>query len=375
MRNSTPTSPIPLFLGLLSAAGVLALAGSGCGSTIATSPWSEKLDSAVVSLYTLQLRNQDFAARSAFILESAADSIIRLTSNTEVKKKALNWKIHTSPQLRGIILFSDPLAAQFDTWIFCGQLLDYFERGAGKENFGSHQPIAIRASRQLLEESSRLMQRSIAEHEFRHLDSMFARWVEAAPIENDLYLRHSVVDTLSSVLGKRDYSFASSVGRIARDVEDISGMIPIYSQQLPREARWHAEYILAEHDWDGRVDSIQGQITEIRVAITEITRHLEEGDLDVSIGRIKHLQEYINTLEELVGRERVVVMEEVDQLALRTMDRVEAYGNAKIDWVTAEAYEIVDYILLRLLLIVAGVLIIAGGIALIIIQRSRSKHA
>jgi len=373
MRNTTPRSPIPTFLALLFAAGVLALAGHGCGTTQTTSPLIERLDSVNVSLYTLQLRNQNFAARSASILEVAADSIIRLTSDAAVKKNALTWKIYTLPQLRGALLFSDPLAAQFDAWIFCGQVLDYFEHGGGKENFGPLQPIAVRASRQLFTEASALMQASVSEHDFRRLDSLVARALRESPIQNDLYLRESAVDALSGILGSRDYSIGSAIGRIARDVEDISGMIPIYSEQLPREVRWQAEYILEEHDWDGRMDSIQRQIEETTLAINELTRHLEEGDLGVTIGRIRNLQEYINTLETIVGRERVIVMEEVDRLALRTMERVEAYADAKVDQATSEVYEIVDYVLLRVALLLALALIL-GIAAVLLLRRGESSR-
>jgi hypothetical protein len=375
MNIARLTSTTSLLLAILSLAGVLTVIGSGCGTTKTTSPLTERLDSAGISLYTLQIRNQDFAVRSASIVEAAANNIIRLSSDAEVKESALAWKMYTIPQLRGALLFSDPLAAQFDTWIFCGQVQGYFETGAGKENFGAHQPIAINASRQLFSEASKLMRGSLSENDFRRLDSLVVTIVENNPIENDLYLRKSAVDALSATLGKREYSVQSAIGRMARDLEDISGMIPIYSEQLPREARWHAEYLLAQHDFEGRIDSIQGEIVKITAAINEIKYLLDEGDLDVNVGEIRQLQEYINTLEELVGRGRGVVVEEVDKLTLRVMTEVETYADAKVDQATAEAYRIVDYVLLRILLLALGALIIAVILVFVFRQRNRRQHA
>jgi hypothetical protein len=375
MKIAKLTSTTSLFLAILSLAGVLTVIGSGCGTTRTTSPLTERLDSASVSLYALQLRNQDFAMRSASIVEAAANNIMRLSSDTKVKESALAWKMYTIPQLRGALLFSDPLAAQFDAWIFCGQVQGYFETGAGKENFGAHQPIAISASHQLFSEASKLMRGSLSENDFWRLDSMVATIVKNNPIENDLYLRKSAVDALSAMLGKREYSVQSAIGRMARDLEDISGMIPIYSEQLPREARWHAEYFLAQRDFEGRIDSIQGQIAKITAAINKITYLLDEGDLDVNVGEIRNLQEYINTLEGLVDQQRGIILEEVDRLMVKTIGRVEAYADAKVDQATAEAYRIVDYVLLRIALLALGALIIAVILVFIFRQRNRRQHA
>jgi len=274
-----------------------------------------------------------------------------------------------------MLLFSDALAAQFEAWLFCGQVLEYFENGPGKENFGSLQGIALRTGRQLYSEAASLMRGSLSEHDYRRLDSLIEGAVKETPIRNDKYLRGSAIESLSARLGDREYSVQSAIGRMARDLEDISGMIPIYSEQLPREVRWHAEYMLAEHDWDGRVDSIQGQIVEITAAINEITDHLDEGDLEVNVGRIRHMQEYINTLEDLVNQQRAIVLEEVDRLMLKTTGRVEAYADAKVDQATSEAYKIVDYVLLRVALTLGIALVLAIAAFLLLRRRGRSGPA
>jgi hypothetical protein len=339
-----------------------------------TSPLAERLDSAGISLYTLQLRNQIFAVRSVSIVESAADSILQLTSDKEVKKNALTWKIHTVPRFRGILLFSDPLLAQFESWFFCGQVLAYFETGRGKENFGSLQPIALHASRRLFSEAAEMMRSSLSESDFRRLDSLISNRVRKFPIQNDIFMRESAVVELSALLGDRDYSVQSAVGRMARDTEDIAGSIPIYTSQLPREVRWQAEYLLAEHDFEGRLDSIQGQIVEITAAINEITEHLEKGDLEVNVGTIRGLQEYLNTLEKLVGRGRVVVMEEVDRIRLETMAKVEAYADSKVQEVASEVYSVVDYVLLRMVILM-GVAVIAIIGTILFVRRKGGRPA
>ena len=150
-------------------------------------------------------------------------------------------------------------------------------------------------------------------------------------------------------------------------------MIPIYSEQLPREARWHAEYILTQHDWDGRMDSIQVQIVEITDAINTITSHLDEGDLEVNVGRIRHMQEYINTLEGLVDQQRSIIMEEVDRIRLETMQEVQAFANAKLERATSKIYGIVDYVLLRVALTLGIALILAIG-AFLLLRRSGTSR-
>ena len=50
---------------------------------------------------------------------------------------------------------SDPLAGYLDVWVLCEQMLQYFERGEGRDLFGEWQPIAVGAARQLVEEIKR----------------------------------------------------------------------------------------------------------------------------------------------------------------------------------------------------------------------------
>jgi len=100
-----------------------------------------------VSITEYKLKLREFGYRFAGIVELSADEIISKTSDNEIKKQALLWKIFAIPAVIRSLSMNDPLAAGIDSWILSVQMVQYFEDGYGKDFFGEYQDIAINASR------------------------------------------------------------------------------------------------------------------------------------------------------------------------------------------------------------------------------------
>jgi len=100
-----------------------------------------------VSITEYKLRLREFGYRFAGVVELSADEIISKTSDNEIKKQALLWKIYAIPAMIRSLSMNDPLAAGIDCWILSVQMLQYFEDGYGKDFFGEYQDIAINASK------------------------------------------------------------------------------------------------------------------------------------------------------------------------------------------------------------------------------------
>ena len=96
-----------------------------------------------VSITEYKIRLREFGYRFSGIVELSADEIISKTSDNEIKKQALKWKIYAIPAMIRSLSMKDPLAAGLDSWILSVQMVQYFKDGYGKELFGEYQNIAM----------------------------------------------------------------------------------------------------------------------------------------------------------------------------------------------------------------------------------------
>lgn len=109
-----------------------------------------------VSITEYKIRLKEFGYRFSGIVEISADEIISQSSDNEIKKQALLWKIYAIPAMIRSISINDPFAAGVDSWILSVQMLQYFEDGYGKDLFGEYQDIAITASKLIVSDVENL---------------------------------------------------------------------------------------------------------------------------------------------------------------------------------------------------------------------------
>ena len=62
-------------------------------------------------------------------IEEWANRIMTESSKAEVRREALRWKMYAIPTLQGVLLAPDAASAIADTWAFCLQMEQYFEKG------------------------------------------------------------------------------------------------------------------------------------------------------------------------------------------------------------------------------------------------------
>lgn len=209
------------------------VAMSGCMSTQTVSPLGEGLDSLGVSHRGAREANIRLAYQDGLVVEQAADSIIRLSSDRTIALSAHLWKIYGIPVIRQIYSQSDPLAAAADALAFSMQCRNYFTTGPGSNRFGEYQPIAVRAVEVNAQRLIEINRERLTAVDFDSLMSRLSRWVEKYPLTNDVFNRRSVFADLDAVLAQQDQSVGSAVGRIADDVDDLSGRLSLFAAQLP----------------------------------------------------------------------------------------------------------------------------------------------
>ena len=171
-----------------------------------------------VSITEYKIRLREFGYRFAGIVELSADEIISKSTDNEIKKQALLWKIYAIPAMIRAISINDPFASGVDAWILSVQMLQYFEDGYGKDLFGEYQGIAITASKLIVNDIEKLARTLKRGNDISRGQKITRDWTNKNPLKNNKFLRVSALDTVAHIIGSKGYDLGGSVESIAVSV-------------------------------------------------------------------------------------------------------------------------------------------------------------
>jgi hypothetical protein len=199
-----------------------------------------------LTLNQIRLRMRAMVGPMCGEIEQTADLIAAGTTNHDLKRAALEWKIEAIPAMRAAIFQPDPITALMDTWVLCYQMVDYFETGPGKTALSNSSPTAAVTCRRLEETVAQAAVTMTVSGDVSKIRAFTRQWATDHPIKNSIAGRESI---LSRVLD-RDAVETLSVGEVVADlntaVEDLSRKLEVYSDQPVRQARWEAVLLKSE---------------------------------------------------------------------------------------------------------------------------------
>ena len=347
-------TPHRLSLAGAALASVFGLILAGCGSAHVESSFQGGLDTLGLTASRVALLNLERNSRFSLVIEAAADSIARLSSDRQVKRNAMRWKLAAIPAMREALFFGDPAVGSMDAWAFTFQMQDYLENGGGKDLFGEFQPIALRVCAKL--DSMLTGERTDSSvHAYSlTLRGQIRKWARALPIENSLLERPTVVQDLADLDLAGSTSLGGIVGDIGQSVRDLSARVNIYATQVPKEARWQVEYLAQEYRIDERLDTLDSQAADITKEINRLVGLIEGGGVTIDIRALKQLREDLLRLEDILATERVRILADVDRQRLETIAAVERLSEATMKQAEARGIAIVDHLMWRVAQILAG---------------------
>ncbi len=344
--------------------GFLVLAAALACAPIAARRQTEVMEqtgAVSVSAAALRARVDDLAARLAGRLEETSDRIRREARDPVVRRRALTAKIEAIPALYAAAYRADPLEAALDVWALAFQTVQFLEEGDGREGFGPQQPIARALARDVLADTDEVVRGiTISPEAFAKARARVEDWAKAHPIERNFTSRPSITASLADVRADRDAFVA--VGAVSDTLEDLSERLNTYAAQLPKQARWQAELLVADITGEPVVADVLGDVHALGTTARHASELLDEPVREILAAERRTVLEGVNaqrlqtlefvTAERLavlaaVREERIAAFETLQQERIESLKEIDAIKTRAVESAVSGLREIVDYALWR----------------------------
>ena len=337
-----------------------------------------------ISNLELRLTMDDFFGAFVLTVTHAADSIINASSDYTIDNQALMWKINAIPVAQGSILSRDPFAAYVDIAVFSVQMKQYFESGKGKSLFGEHQEIAVASSNQLWDELVEIGKDIVGDGDFTNGINLIEEFAKKDPIENSYFKRKSTLPLMARIQKVEKVKLKTLAESMASSVDELTNRMNVYTDLLPRQMRWQAEFLLnnslSQVQLEQKYDSLY-VLLDRAIVLVEST----PGVLDTQrIAVFNDLRQERRIVLEAIKQERIAVMnllqkerelvfqslnEEVSFQREASMESLDQLSGQSIDSSFDQLNELTDKVFWRSLILLV-VFIAAAYIGIILYKRS-----
>lgn len=343
--------------------GLWVMLVAGCATRSKPAPLMEETKQAQVTRKEINYQLFDFVARYSRRIEFAADQIAGSTSNPEVQRQSLLWKLGAVPAASLAIVHQDPAAVLVDLWALCAQQTAYFTTGAGKHLFGDQQGVAVTTARQLETEAAAMATDLLRPELVVAAQEGIARWTAEHPLENHQFARTSIISMMARIFPDGTAGLSQTLNSMQAEVADLKGRLTLQMDHLPRQARWQAELVAT--DLAGRwvaqqlTSVFQWGKTEREVVLADIER------------------QRLATLEA-IRQERRIVLQGIEEMRKATLAELRAQPLALQIDAEKTGSALVDRVFARLMVLFAvgyGVVLVTILLAYAFLRRQQRTRA
>ncbi len=350
---------------------IILIAYYGCTTIPQETVMMKDLEGVKMTAAELGIRMSEFGKYFISKTEEASEEIRIQSEDITVKKNALKWRLNVIPAAIQSLSILDPVAAGIDIWALCAQQKHFFTDGNGKNLFGKYQYIAVDASTELMDEMEALAN-DFRDQKYRSNTSHeILEWTKENPIKDLNFHRRSTLDVLAKTIGSEQYSLGSTVGSIAIGVHDIRKQITLYTDLLPKQIKWQAEYELYNLLGDSLIEKSISKIDRIILSTERISKVIEESPELIKEIQLSTLVEIdkqrLETLSlisleriailEAVTTERIAIMDEINRERSETLDKLDEITEKTFNRSTIFASDTIDKLFWRIIILLGVIFI------------------
>jgi len=306
----------------------------GCAVSNKT-PVMAKIQGLDMTAEQLRLKVADFVVVFGGMVERGADEIIENSTSFRVRERALQWKSNAIPVCQTAAFQFDPLIGLLDLWAFAFQMREFFENGKGSDLFGEQQHVAVRTARNFEGEVTRFVEGLGPSLNLEKAKSFVTEWVAKNPFDNLLFVRRSTSMSLAAY-GK-DKSLGEVLGGIDERMTDMTTRMNVIMQQMPKIGRWQGQLFIA--------DQVNRPATQVFNAKA----------LQPAMQSFQKIADLAPQLPGLIETQRVALRNDIEGLSRQMAEDMQARARETLAETERRTKSLVDYVFLRLAILVAMV--------------------
>lgn len=321
-------------------------------------------------------------------VETVAYGILEEAKDIRVSRGALIWLSSAVPAVQSAALRNDPVSGMVDLWALSIQQRNFFEAGGGSEYFGPYHGRVVDVSREIVTDVRGIGQVLMGAEQYERVSTNLEEWATEHPIESLLFSRASTGPMTASMVGSPGGSAFAAVGSMADEVRDLSARLSVYSELVPKQARWQAGLLLTAeasgmsfYEMFQNMEKYVSQIEEVTVFLDSVKVFMDsvpgliagEREVvlnDISAERIAVMRE-LNAMLALtlaaIEHERQAVMSSITDERVATMQQLDAAAERltelALDKAEVRVEEAIDHFFWRLVQVLAvlAVLVVVAG--------------
>ena len=289
-----------------------------------------------ISAYELNLQMHEFYLWFSGKVEATADSIISLSSDPQVDKNALQWKMYAIPAAQKAILIDDPLASLIDAAALCFQQSNFFREGAGAGLFGPWQYLAIETSRQLENETRNIAAGLSANRDYSGTDSLLQQFALENPIPSLHFERPSTLKLMGEVLASQKMGLGKTIANVNTSINELGTRLNYYIDQLPKQIRWQAQFMIYETLEQAEIGTQVDSLTDLLSYKVDSLVALAESKGDSLFGYLERMTVLAESGPGLVDEQRKAVTQDLKQERAILMAALRRERIETLDFLTKE---------------------------------------
>lgn len=255
------------------------------------------------------IRLDNFAGSYIRAVELAADRIRASTTNPVLRRLTLEWKINVSNSVMQSTSHPDAVIAILDTWTLLYQFRDYVASSAFAAITGEYQGELLSNYDRILGEYDAMIGAMTVSGDAPTARAFAERFAREHPFERG-GVRPSALTEMISEVPQESRGALASVTALTKTFETLSSRVAIYTDLIPKMARWHAELVLEDPRYATLIDDTHTTLNEVRGSLGEITTIVRDSPalderFEASVGSVvAGLQDAVVQLERIVNAQR-----------------------------------------------------------------------
>lgn len=271
-----------------------------------------------------RILTHEYSVRFIAAVAQSADQIAAASSDPEVRRNALRWKIVAASASEHAASQMSPMLALLDAWSLSVQMRDFLSSGAGQSLFGAGQPQAVTLAQDLAGEAEDMARELSLPDDFARQRSFIVEYASAHPLKGLDFARASVVDLWARESGT-NAKLVDTLGTVPEAMAQAGDLVRMYGDNTPTQMLWRAQLAAQDSGLSGvDVQAELHQLNERMAEFTAIARqapdHLEELLRQTSArfnGSFLEMMHAINaegaTLSSTASEERQALVKAVDE--------------------------------------------------------------